>query len=380
MKAAEDLEGLIWDKNDDQLKAELQRQIIMNISLGYFLYFQSSASHPDWAPLFNSVYVLQPNPDDTYFIAPVERDGVYRIIGERGTVYILTFSTNYLAPGMSEDVAGTRAFDLFDADKLSLDGSGRFEVILSAERPAGYTGDWWPLHPEASTVWVRQRSYDWRNERDARFAIERIDEVGLQPKPRMPKEEIQRRIGDLLGGFALRLSRKLLKNQNALLDRMGVNSAELATFGGVLPIQGYWQAVFQFSEDEAVILETEIPETVRYWNVQTNDELFNAVDFVYRQSSLNGHQAKLDSDGRFRAVLAVRDPGVANWLDPGGSLNGTLIGRWYEADAHPLPTLKRVPLADLKAHLPQDTAMMTPEERAEILRERRIASQLRRRW
>lgn len=380
LKPAAQVEDLVWEAGGEQVRAELYRQFLMNLSLGYFLHFQSSPTHPDWAPLFNSVFLLQPNPDDVYLIAPVEESGVYRISGERGSVYILTFSTNFLAPGMSEDIAGTRAFDLFDADELTLDENGCFEVILSAERPQGYEGDWWYLHPEASTVWVRQRSYDWHAERDGRFAIERLDAAGLVPKPRMSVAAIHRNITDLLSGFTPRLSRKLLKNQNGLRERVGVNVAEMATFGGVLPIQGYWQAVFQFAEDEVIILETDIPETVQYWNLQTNDEIFNAVDFVCHQSSLNGHQARLDTDGRFRAVLSVTDPCVPNWLDSGGSLEGTLIGRWYAASTHPLPVLKRVPLSDLRAHLPNETPKVSPEERQSILRTRRIASQLRKRW
>jgi hypothetical protein len=59
-----------------------------------------------------------------------------------------------------------------------------------------------------------------------------------------------------------------------------------------------------------------MPAQRQHWNVQLNDELWNAVDFIYRQSSLNGHQARIDRDGRFRAVIALRDPGIHNWLDP----------------------------------------------------------------
>lgn len=49
----------------------MYRQLLMNLSQGYFLYFQADADHPDWAPFLNSVYLLQPNPDDTYLLAPV---------------------------------------------------------------------------------------------------------------------------------------------------------------------------------------------------------------------------------------------------------------------------------------------------------------------
>ena len=34
-----------------------------------------------------------------------------------------------------------------DLDDLALGDDGSFSVVLSAERPAGYDGDWWPLDP-----------------------------------------------------------------------------------------------------------------------------------------------------------------------------------------------------------------------------------------
>ena len=86
LKPAGELRSLLLDPESEQLRAELYRQLLMNLSSGYFLYFQSSPEHPDWAPFLNSVFVLQPNPDDTYLLAPLRGDGVYRISGTRGTV------------------------------------------------------------------------------------------------------------------------------------------------------------------------------------------------------------------------------------------------------------------------------------------------------
>jgi hypothetical protein len=104
------------------------------------------------------------------------------------------------------------------------------------------------------------------------------------------------------------------------------------------------------------------------------------VEIVYRQSSLNGHQARIDADGKFRAVLSHQDPGVYNWLDSGGNLYGMLIGRWYRCSSHPTPTVTKVKLADLCTHLPACVTFTTEEERACMLRERRIGGQLRRKW
>ena len=101
---------------------------------------------------------------------------------------------------------------------------------------------------------------------------------------------------------------------------------------------------------------------------------------MYRLSSTNGHFAHVASDGRFYGVLSLSDPGVPNWLDPAGFTEGTIYGRWYDCDSHPLPTIRRVKLVSLRDHLPADTPVVTPDQRAEELRTRVRAAQRRRRW
>src|ERR1035438_618715 len=122
---------------------------------------------------------------------------------------------------------------------------------------------------------------------------------------------------------------------------MGLHSFEDLGNGKDWP-QAYFECIYDIAQDEALILETELPEKRHYWNVQVIDGLWNQVELVYRQSSLNGHQAVVDADGRFRAVLSLEDPGVANWLDTGGHTYGLLIGRWYRCSSHPTPTLRKV--------------------------------------
>ncbi|MGE0383090.1 MAG: DUF1214 domain-containing protein [Gammaproteobacteria bacterium] len=371
-----DLPKLTWAPGDDQVRAEVYRQIVMNITLGYFIYFQHDAAHPDWLPFLNSVFLLQPNPDDTYYLAHLDDKGTYRITGERGSVHILTFTFGYEPMGTSERIGG--GLGQFDADELHIAADGSFGVLLSATRPAGHTGDWVQLPAGCKSIIARQRSYDWGRERDARLAIERLDVTEL--KPRMPAAEIDRNLRELLGGYAERLSRIWLKYQTMIRDQGPINTINFTKFGGALPVQTYWQGVYEFKPDEALILETDIPKKHRYWNVQMNDILWNATEYIHRQSSLNGHQARLDPDGRFRAVISLEDPGIHNWLDSAGYLTGMVIGRWYLADSLPVPTLKRVPFAEIHKHLPADTPRITPAERAEALRRRKVGSQLRRRW
>jgi hypothetical protein len=379
LKPAGRLNDLTGFPQDDQIRAELYRQLVMNIAQSYIWYFQSTPEHPDWMPFENSIFLLQPNPDAIYHIAPVSGDGVYRISGYRGTNKVMGFAVGRGMFGTQDPRPG---FNNYDADGLTLGKDGYFEVIFSTERPKDWTGDWRYLDPQAGDIMIRQFAYDWGVDVDARFAIERLDKPPL--KPRLTREEIAARLDAILGGFVERFSRICIGYQNKVIQDLGLNVMELSGFedlgnSGEWP-QKYFRCIYDYQPGEALVLETELPETCKYWNVQLNDELWNQIEFGYRQSSLNAMQARLDSDGKFRAVIALEDPGVANWLDSGGHGRGMLVGRWHGADSYPMPTIRKVPLSELASHLPGDTPRVTPAEREATLRKRNLGLQMRRRW
>ncbi|MBV9510143.1 MAG: DUF1214 domain-containing protein, partial [Caulobacteraceae bacterium] len=262
--------------------------------------------------------------------------------------------------------------------ELTLGPDGAFSVILSAERPAGYEGDWRHLDPRARTLGVREASYDWLNEIDGRYAIERLDTPTTLARP--TADEIAYAL-DRLSGFPDRYA-KLFVHFVKTLSAHPVNTVTANTWSdiGGLPQQTYYEGLFEFEPGEALLLETPVPAKVRYWSVLLADQLFNTIDWEKCQSSLNGHQARLDPDGAFRAVISAEDPGVANWLDTAGRYKGVVQGRWYMADSAPLPTLKRVKLAELDRHLPAGSPRISPEARKESLLARFRGAQFRRKW
>jgi hypothetical protein len=376
LKPAGDLVKLTWRPEDPDYRADIYRQLAMNISYAYFQYFQSDVTHPEFMPLWNSVFLLQPNPDDVYYYAPLDGTRRYRIVGDRGSIHTLHFQFGKGMMGMVYPPG--RQISFLDARDLDVGPGGRFEFLASAKRPRNYAGVWHQIDAGTDFIMVRSRSYDWGNEADVRLAIECLD-APLQ-KERMSATGIGER---LRGMFTLseRWTRLWLEYQQDLLKRLGANVFELNRFEGMgLQNQHYWTAVFDIDDGEALILETELPDVRHYWNVQLNDPYFNAIEFVYRQTSLNGHTAVIDADGKFRAVVALEDPAVANWLDPGEFKQGTIFGRWMDCSSAPVPGLKRVPLADIRKHLPPGTPAFSPASREEALRARRIGAQLRRRW
>jgi hypothetical protein len=366
-----------WRPDDPAYRADVYRQAMASFSYSYFAFFHADAEHPDWAPLWNPVFTLQPNPDDIYTYSPIRGDLRYRVSGNRGTVRILSFTSQRHMSGMVDDIATIGGHNEIDDRDFTVGANGDFEILFSARRPRGHAGNWARIDPEATAIFTRFRSYDWENEVDPVLSIECLDPV--PPKPRLTPDQILARIQEM-ARFPARKTRSYYRLQNGVKERVGFNVFEPLYMKGAMAKQVYWPACFQFEAGEALIIETELPDHRPYWNVQLNDPYFNALEYVYRLSSLNGHSAKLSSDGRFRAVIALEDPGVPNWLDPAGYTEGGIYGRWFDCDSAPLPILKRVKLAALRDHLPPDTPAVTPEERAEALRRRVRACQRRRRW
>ena len=366
-----------WRPDDPQYRADVYRQI-MQMSYGYFAFFHATPEHPDWAPLWNPVYTLQPNPDDIYLQSPVSPAYRYRVSGTRGTVKMITFNTQGPLAGMPDppDMTGECYADLDDRH-LQIEADGTFDILLSAERPEGHSGNWLQIKPGASTLMIRKRSYDWSGEIDPVLSIENLDPV--PPKPRLSVDEILQRIRNM-AGMPAKATQLFYWMQNQVREEAGINVFKPAPIGGALSRQIYIPAVFEFEADEALIIETELPEVRPYWNFQLNDPYYNALEYVYRLSSTNGHFARVSSDGKFRAVISLEDPGVPNWLDPAGFQQGTIYGRWYDCDSCPTPTLKRVKFAELRDHLPADTPTVSPQERAAELQERVRGCQRRRRW
>ena len=363
-----------------QAAAELHRQLAMNLAQGYFLLFQSTPDHPEFSPFENSVFLAQPNPDAVYYYAPVDDAGTYRVVGERGDAPVVGFAVGARIIGM--DPSPGKGLGNFDVDDLALNEDGSFETIFSRERPPGHDGNWLPLAEGADFILVRQFSYDWGRERDVRLAIERLDAAPI--RPRLTASEIDAKLEHLFGGYVANLagicSGAVEKTRrDGFVNRMRITTFQDLGNSQSWP-QAYFETVFELGADEALILESELPEQRPYWNVQVIDPLWNQLEFVYRQTSLNGRQARVDADGRFRAVLAHQDPGFANWLDTAGHASGMLIGRWYRCSSHPTPEVRKVKFADLAREMPAHSPLITADKRAQALRERRIGAQLRRRW
>lgn len=359
---------------------DMNRLALSILASGYLCRVYTDVRRPVFMPIFNYAFNQGgPDPDYVYSTIEVDAAGTYRISGYRGTTRFVELTQQSFDMFHPSELDTSNGFAITnDLDELNLGADGYFSVILSGERPSGYDGDWWELNPRTRRILMRHCSCDWTRDIDARVAVQRLDDEGADMTP----EEIARRFSDLAAWIegTIEFDMRLIRYYR---EHHGVNtllrSGKIDQLGG-LPKQAYYDGIHEIDDSEALIIETELPQKCRYWQALVGDDRFCTVDWVNRQSSLNDLQARIDSDGKFRAVISRLDPGVPNWLDKGDYPWGIIQMRWNLATDYPDPTIKKVPFSEIRNHLPADTPVVTAEQRAEQLRLRREGAQLRRIW
>jgi hypothetical protein len=300
-------------------------------------------------------------PDCLYTRAVLRRGESYRLFGNRGTArYVGLQTMNGIVATANELV-----------DELEVDADGNFEVVLSAQERAG---NWMRIDGAHPTLTVRHFFYDWDTEVASSLRIERLGDTG---------DTVAANGGPVDREVAV--SRQLV----ALGEFVHDNLAFFLQFGAAAPSNGFLPPIdrtdmgaaaenrpvigrWELRPDEALIVEVEPPEGI-YWSFSIGNPWWETIHYGRHQSSLNAHQAAVDSDGQVRVVLCERDPGVANWLDTAGHSNGPIILRCVRTKTAPTPITRIVPFEQIAAELPSDTAKVTPQERLSILAARRRA-------
>ncbi len=113
----------------------------------------------------------------------------------------------------------------------------------------------------------------------------------------------------------------------------------------------------------------------RYWSFQRSALGSFNTNYTDHVTSLNRRQIRPDSDGRFRIVVAHRDPRVANWIDTEGQTLGLITHRWIGVKERPQLETTKIRFDDLGDVLPADAARLTPAERRQqiAVRQRQAA-------
>jgi Protein of unknown function (DUF1214) len=364
-------------QNDPQIQQELARLMLESLAAGAIGTISHDPDHPVFLPSLNlTLNVGQPNADTTYKQALIAPGGTYRLRGRLENVRIAKIGQ--MGAGSTPSQIRTLAYN--DLNALKIDDRGRYDVVLSPERPVGYTGDWWKLEPTTSGLLLRLVMADWVKERDPTISIERLDAPAT--KPRMSASQLEAKLKALPDGVD-RMAILLVDQVPRLMQQGYVNKAkafDVAAIGGELTGQFYYNIPYRLADDEALIVSAKVPEKCGYFSLIQTNTIFETIDWYNNHSSLNDTQLHVDADGVLRVVVSAKDPGVANWLDTSGHREGAIQGRWTDCSAQPVPEVAKVKIGQVPSQLPAGTPKVTLQEREKIVRERRAALQQRSLW
>ncbi len=298
-----------------------------------------------------------PNVDQTTRRARVEPDGIYRITGTMGTCedFILTLKSG----DMHRNEYGIASETM--ASELGIGPGDDVDLVISAS-PSRAPGS--PCSATATLLNLREYYWDWRPGPPATFAITRLDTLGTAPERPRPEQ-----LAPMLDEAA-ELIEASIPYWNAYVAReRGALSANTmgpprGAAGGSSRI-AYSFGFFELGPEDALIIEADVTGA-RFWDTQLYSlGWFESLDFANRTTSINHTQGTVSADGRFRAVVARRDPGVANWLDCEDRPVGMVTHRWIAGTPHPAISSMVVPMAELTERLPAETPRVTPSQRAE---------------
>ena len=365
-------------RSDPQVMAESTRLLLAGLARASSDAMVGDRRHPVFVPELNIAQnIFQPNADTIYKSCLIEKGGSYLLRGDRGTVRMIILAQmgpDTLRTGKHHPLLGQ-----IDFDDLAVDEDGAFEVVISPERPAGYEGDWFLLDPHCEKLMVRIVACDWGVEREPRFGIARLDVD--EAKGRLSTEQLNEAFAEI-PGIAAVCALAFPTHVEELRDEGYVNRFKIFDVSQMSGLAGqfYYEGAYELADDEALISEVRVPDSYKYWSIILTNDLYETTDWYNNQSSLNDMQGLVDDDGVFRTVISARDPGVHNWLDISGYPTGAIQGRWFEASEKPMPTLRKVQLADVLEHLPESTRFVSSQQRAIALRNRRLAAQMRIIW
>ena len=313
------------------------------------------------------------NPDNPYLAFAVRGDHVYRL---RGNVAAFDLVTINVYSGMlgHTPITDIRTISSVASDDLDIDEHGDFVLTLSAEP---VEGDWLKLAPDAYIVVVRRLVSDWERTDEGLWEVLNLTTLG-RGSPRPTPASVARALDDAVTQTrALREMLTLVHRVTFQLAQSPNEVSEPAVADPNLPMADAFQAAsrgyFQLEEDEALLVEAPVADC-RYANIQLANPWMESLDYASHQASLNHRTAHVDADGRVRYVVSSRDPGVQNWLDTAGWLEGSLCARWTYCTEYPSGVAARlVKLDELDRHLPAETPRVGPAERAQVIAARQAA-------
>ena len=300
------------------------------------------------------------SPNQDHIVTPVDSRYRYRVTGTLGDAYT---HLSAWSPPVPADVG---AFDVGLAAEERLSdfnpnmaltphsfvladlarADGTLDFVLSVQHP-GEGEAWFPITTLTRELMGRVVYEDRSSESPPRLAIRCLDE---HPRPATPESD------DMAARLAVAAQLVL-----GLLSDYGGWTSDLLSRENQLSFTREWYERIGGSPDDrhfefgywrlrpgtALVVEFDEPRC-RHWNFQLcNHWMENLADYARGRGYVDSRGAVRDRAGRVRIVVAAADPGVGNWVDPGGRDHGVMGLRFVQPVTAPEVSSRLVALSEL---------------------------------
>jgi hypothetical protein len=315
--------------------------------------------------------------DFTYRQAWIDGAHAYRIRGTKGTARFLNITVQGPRPETQPGTGWPSLHEPFGdipeanvfGHQLRCAADGSFELYVGGQ-PREV--NWLPTTRGSRKLFIRE-GFDRWDETPTPLSIERL---GMdRPRPVLETHTLLAAVdwaGEFLTGVMRDWPDHPYRYSGGAVDPARPNRFPPAASGdaGADARRGRVAAnmVWRLEPHEALVVEFDAHDG--FWMMSMSGPFMNSLDFLYRPVSYTPSRSRVDGDGKVRLVIAHDDPGVHNWLDPQGLVQGNLTYRDLLSQSPTDLRTRLVERSDLFSVLPADIARVTPQERSAQLRER----------
>lgn len=286
----------------------------------------------DW--MANGRKTVGDSPYTIYLTTPVSARYEYRLSGSLG-------QPTYYGIQVYKQVQGFNVpSTVFSQEDIVLDQDGRFEIIVSRERPAAVQ-NWIPLCDEDFLLMTREYRYDPGRQTPVRIAIERIDS---NPGTPPALEERVRKTAEYFKSIVfstMEIASLLNTNQYSPADA----EVRMPKYGDSLfPTRDtFYDGFFiRLEPGQAIKLTGTLPEKWVYVSFVFYDRWYATPDYPRVKCYLTSRDLVLEPDGTYKIYISGADPGKPNWIQTGGLSEGLFSYRFMLADSNARPMVEMV--------------------------------------
>jgi len=312
-----------------------RRYLVANaLQHGFQFWFDSDPKRPvfhRW--LSPTKKLLGDNPDAVYYGAVTDPEGTYRI---RGNVYGAVYTSFTVEGGAHDGKLSQGLISTLNDGEFDVAADGSYEIIAS---PEPQPRNWLRLGPGAGSITTR---HYWEVERsvaaDPTLHVPIWIEPIENPGPAAPMDDAAiaagiRRVINFVRGVTIDfpdippevMPKWVSQEVNHFSGGDTVNTN--TGIGYSAKDIDYRQTIYELELDQALVMRGRFPRC-RFGNVVLWNHRLQTPPYRYRKVSLNRRQVRYEEDGSFKIVVAHRDPGVPNWIDPAGLRTGMIFWRF----------------------------------------------------